>query len=218
MSDANGNFAGALYGKAEARSQLRSSEGSRVEQRNDLDDVVHGLPLASAFRPGLADRFLRSNAPLRLLASLREICGERFALGERSVPCHDPLNEPRELPTVILDLRFERADARFPSAKRCAITLEHPQRCEQVVPRVGERPLAFPRRGLKRLLPQLERLRPNLTFNADLLEALARGVVIVLRGLRRQRPGPVLPDPARTFEARGNGRGRAAPAVFAVRL
>src|ERR1039457_942970 len=56
-----------------------------------------------------------------------------------------------------------------------------------MIPRVRKRPLALPRRGLKLLLPHLERLRPHLVLDPDLLQALARGVVLVLRTLRCER-------------------------------
>jgi hypothetical protein len=87
-----------------------------------------------------------------------------LARGQRSIPGHSPRNDRRELPAIILDLRFECRNTRFPSTQRRAITLEHPQRRKKVIPRVRECPLAFSRRGFKLLLPQLERLRPNLNL------------------------------------------------------
>src|ERR1019366_2160927 len=110
--------------------------------------------------------------------------GARIACGQRSVPSHSSRNDCRELPAIILELSFESADPRLPCSKSRAVTFEHPERREQVVPRVRERPLALPRCRLKLPLPQLKRLGPHLVLDSDLFEALAGRVVVVLRGLR----------------------------------
>jgi hypothetical protein len=114
-------------------------------------------------------------------------------LDQRSVAGHRPLNDPRELPAVILDLLFERRDARLSSTQRRPITLEHLERREQMIPRVGECPLALARRGLKLLLPHLEGLGSHPVLDSDLLQPLARRIVVVLGGLRGQRKRS-LPD------------------------
>jgi hypothetical protein len=58
---------------------------------------------------------------LRLRRRLGPIRGTGFALDENSVPGHGPLNDRRELPPVILDLRLEHRDAGFSGAKHHAI-------------------------------------------------------------------------------------------------
>jgi hypothetical protein len=75
-----------------------------------------------------------------------------------------------------------------------------------MIPRVGQRALALPRCRLKLLLPQRERLRAHLVLDPDLLQTLARGVVVVLRGLRGQRER-ALPDRLDGFDDLGGDSG-----------
>ena len=62
-----------------------------------------------------------------------------------------------------------------------------------MVPRVRECPLALARRGLKLLLPHLERLRAHVVLDPDLLQSLARRVVVILGSQCGEREGS-LPD------------------------
>jgi hypothetical protein len=77
------------------------------------------------FRRAASGRFLLGDSTLRFRLGLWVNRGTRFARSQRSVPGHRPINDRRELSTVILHLRFERRDAHLSCSKLRAITFEH---------------------------------------------------------------------------------------------
>src|ERR1039458_8943739 len=108
-----------------------------------FDDAVYGLPLGSGLRLRVSGWHPRGHSTFTLRLRLRALHGTECALRKHSILVHGPLDEPRELPAIILDMRLERRDARLSCTKRRAITLEHPQRSEQMIPRVRKRPLTL---------------------------------------------------------------------------
>lgn len=73
----------------------------------------------------------------------------------------------------MLDLGLEFGDPRVADAKECLIAGEGLREQEQMVTRIGQRPLAFTRLGIHFLFTQIEREFFDLVLELNLLKSLA---------------------------------------------
>ena len=85
------------------------------------------------------------------------------------------------------DLRFEIGNLHIPRLNRGLVASEALGEQQQILPGVGERPLALAHGRLPFALPQGQRMRPNLIFRSNFLQPLTRRSVIVLGSLLSQR-------------------------------
>ncbi len=96
------------------------------------------------------------------------------------------------------DLGLEFGDPGVADAKERLIPGERLREQEQMVTRIGERPLALSRLGIHFLFAQFEREFSDLVLELNLAKTFAGGVVVVAGSFAGELQSP-LPEPVRKF-------------------